>query len=585
MRKFMRRLVPAVAVATAATAALAGCGGGGSSSAPTVATMTILYRNDSNASQNLFANLQQELAQIGIKAKGLGASQSDFYAKYLTQGGPAKQGVWDIAIAGWGPDWYGNGAASFFLPLFYGKKAFPPAGSNFGYYDSAKANALIAKANSTADNNQALKYWGQADQQVMKDAAFFPLTDPVEANYHSKNISNAVVVPAFQQYDPTNVTKSGADSSTLNLLGIGDVEWMDPTASYYSGDYVNLRMWSRQLYSYPAVEGKATTAVPDLATGMPQVSKDGKTVTVHMRGDVMWNTKPARPVVAGDVVRDVERSCNPVQPFGGTTDYADLLQGFNDFCTKMIKASGAKPTAATIKKAIDSTPFQAVTAPNDTTVVYHLTHPSPYFTDMLTLPALSTPIPVEYMDYLPGTGINQHTISDGPYQVAQYSPTKSIVYTKNPTWKQSTDPIRKQNFDKIVVNETGDQSAILKQLQTGSSDADMYWDSFPPGPDVPALKDANDPNLTLTPESSSNPYLVFNTVSPNNNSALQDVSFRQALSEGLNRAELLKAAGPSILYPPLTHVLPAEIDGSKDFDLYPFDQSKAKSAIADFMKK
>ncbi|GAB2981442.1 ABC transporter substrate-binding protein [Nocardioides montaniterrae] len=593
MRKFMKRMVPAIVVATAATAGLAGCGSNNNHEAAgpvklsngQQVTLTILYRPDSAASKKGFENLQQQLSQVGLKVKGLPASQSDFYAKYLTQGDSAKAGDWDITLAGWGPDWYGNGAASFFLPLFYGKKAFPPAGSNFGFYDSPKTNALIAKANGTDSNAEALKLWAQADRQVMEDAPFVPLTDPVNPNYHSKNISNAITIPAFQQYDPTNLVKTGANSDTLNLLGISDIEWMDPTASYYSQDYVNLRMINRQLYSYPAIAGKTTTVAPDIATGMPQISKDGKTVTVHMRSGVMWNSKPARPVVAGDVVRDVERSCNPVQPFGGSADYADLLDGYNDYCAAFAKAAGDKPTPASLTKAMESTPFKAVTAPNDSTVVYHLTHASPYFTDMLTLPALSTPVPEEYNNYLPGTGVNQHTLSNGPYQVAEYKPAKSIVYEQNPVWKQSTDPIRKQNFKKIVANETGDQGDILKKLQTGSPDYDSFWDTFPLGTEVPGLQAKGDKNLDLTPTSSSNPYIVFNTISPNNDGAMKDPAFRRALSYAINRAEMLKAMGPSMLYPPLTHVLPKEIDGSKDFDLYPFSQAKAESALADFFKK
>ena len=39
----------------------------------------------------------------------------------------------------------------------------------------------------------------------MDDAAFFPLTNPKQANYHATQVHNAVYVPAFQNFDPTNV--------------------------------------------------------------------------------------------------------------------------------------------------------------------------------------------------------------------------------------------------------------------------------------------------------------------------------------------------------------------------------------------
>jgi peptide/nickel transport system substrate-binding protein len=75
---------------------------------------------------------------------------------------------------------------------------------------------------------------------------------------------------------------------TLNMLGAGDIDYMDPNLSYYSIGYLNLRMWTRQLFAYPAQTGKTTTPVPDLATEIPTaknggISADGKTYTVKIR--------------------------------------------------------------------------------------------------------------------------------------------------------------------------------------------------------------------------------------------------------------------------------------------------------------
>src|SRR5689334_22075005 len=56
---------------------------------------------------------------------------------------------------------------------------------------------------------------------------------------------------------------------TLNMLGSGDVDYMDPNISYYAIGYLGLRMWSRQLFTFPAEPGKVTTAVPDIATEIP----------------------------------------------------------------------------------------------------------------------------------------------------------------------------------------------------------------------------------------------------------------------------------------------------------------------------
>ncbi|HEX6917886.1 MAG TPA: ABC transporter substrate-binding protein, partial [Phycicoccus sp.] len=144
---------------------------------------------------------------------------------------------------------------------------------------------------------------------------------------------------------PASTSSSGSSSSaggtpvtggTLNMLGSGDVDYMDPNVSYYSTGYTALRLWSRQLFTYPAVDGKATTAVPDLAEAMPTagngVSSDGKTYTITLRSGAKWDSSPARAVTAADFVRGVKRTCNPAQPFGGLPDYESLIAGFTEFC-------------------------------------------------------------------------------------------------------------------------------------------------------------------------------------------------------------------------------------------------------------
>src|SRR5262249_2393873 len=156
----------------------------------------------------------------------------------------------------------------------------------------------------------------------------------------------------------------------------------------------------------------------------------------------------------------------------------------------------------------------------DRTIVFTLTHPASYFTDMLTLPAFS-PAPKEYQAYVPASAeLGQHTISDGPYKITTYTPTKQIVYERNPAWNASTATVRKAYVDKIIINETVSQESAQQQLQTGTASADMEFDDFPPPSQLPALIASKDPNLNLGFTGSTNPYVLFNFKSPNNGSIL-----------------------------------------------------------------
>jgi peptide/nickel transport system substrate-binding protein len=376
-------------------------------------------------------------------------------------------------------------------------------------------------------------------------------------------------------------SETATRGGTLNMLGAGDVDYMDPNISYYSVGYLALRLWSRQLFTFPAQTGLTTTAVPDLATELPTkgnggITDSGRTYTISIRNGAMWNTTPARQVTAADEVRGVKRTCNPVQPFGGIPDFASLIVGYQTFCDGFAKVA---QTPSAIAGYINSTPLPGVVAKNQETVVFHVTHPATYFVDMLTLPAFS-PAPEEVLAYLPASqSLGQHEISDGPYQVQSWNPTKEIVFTRNDAWDSRTDPIRAAYVDKVVVNETVSQDSIQQQLQTGTASADMEFDQAPPPSQLPALIAKKDPDLNLGETASTNPYVVFNTASPNAHRAMQSLKVRQALEYAINRDDLVQVLGGPTVNPPLTHVLPPDIEGSSGIDMYSYDPAMAKQLL------
>jgi len=390
--------------------------------------------------------------------------------------------------------------------------------------------------------------------------------------------SSAAPTSGFQKISNNN-EGTPVTGGTLNVLSSSDTDYLDPNVTYYSLGYAYVRPYNRSLYQYPNIPGKQTEAQPDLATGPAEVSSDGKTVKVTIRDGVYWNTTPKRQVTAADAVRGIKTSCNPAQPFGGLPDFDFLIEGMTKFCKDFGKV---QTNAKAIADYTENTDLPGATVdPSDPqTVVYKLTQPASFFPSMLALPTFS-PRAKEMLDYVPAsTQAAQHTVSDGAYQVESYQPTKQITYTRNPVFDASTDPISKAYVDKIIVTMTNtDPEVSLKQLQAGTPSADLMMNGVPAA-DINGL--LNDPNLTVETEVASNPYVLFNTQSPNNNKALGDVKVRQALSKALNRQHLIQVAGGPKISPPLTHVLPSVIHGGEqDFDLYPNDPTTAKKELAD----
>ena len=112
--------------------------------------------------------------------------------------------------------------------------------------------------------------------------------------------------------------------------------------------------------------------------------------------------------------------------------------------------------------------------------------------------------PIEYMNYVPdGAQMRQHMLSDGPYAITKYVPTKSMTLERNPAWNASSDPLRHAYVDSIEITEGLSSESVQQQIEAGTGD--MEWDIQPPTQDLPRLISGDDKRLILGP---SGPYDV-----------------------------------------------------------------------------
>jgi peptide/nickel transport system substrate-binding protein len=188
---------------------------------------------------------------------------------------------------------------------------------------------------------------------------------------------------------------------------------------------------------------------------------------------------------------------------------------------------------------------------------------------------------VEWDSYLPDSaGFRQHVYSDGPYQISSYVAGKSITLTRNPQWKQSTDPVRHQYVAKMVVTEgTNDPGQALQDLQAGSGD--LLWDLPVPTDKIPALEASKDPNFAIWAGHITNPYLVFNMLA----GPTKNLKVRQAIEYAIDKVAIAKIYGGTTLNPPITTAIPPGNIGYVDYNMYPTpgnngDPAKCKSMLA-----
>ena len=365
---------------------------------------------------------------------------------------------------------------------------------------------------------------------------------------------------------------------------MGDVDFLDPTAGYNTDTHTEERAWTRQLFSYPASPdpAKVDTPVPDVASVIPTeqnggISDGGKTYTIHLRSGVMWNSSPPRPVVAEDFVRSFKMMCNPVTPVGAPGYFTSTIVGMAAYCKQELKIPG---TASAIANFVNTHNLPGVSAPNATTIVFHLLNQTADFLDIIAEP-FSSAVPVEYLKYVPNSPqFDAHLLSDGPYKITEYKPGQQIVLERNPVWKASSDPIRKAYVNKIVINEGETPQAVEEQIQAGT--VDLEWDTVVPTPDLPSL--SGNPNLAVN-SSGAVLYAVFNEQSQNQNGAMKKAGVRQALESAVDKAAIAQAEGGSKISQPTGQILTPIDVGYQNFNLYPSagsagDPQKVKKLLA-----
>jgi peptide/nickel transport system substrate-binding protein len=368
---------------------------------------------------------------------------------------------------------------------------------------------------------------------------------------------------------------------TLTILGQSDIFNLDTVSAYYTVSNMLARTFTRQLFSYPDASTFPAELVidPDAATTIPTssnggITNGGKTYTIHIKSGVMWNTTPPRQVTAADFVREFRMLCNPSSPVGAPGYFLSTIVGMQAYCNGFAKV---KATVSAIDAYETSGSLPGVFASAPLTIVFHLIEPSTDFLNILALPFCSAR-PIEYMNYIPDSAqFRQHTLSDGPYEITQYTADKGFTLVRNPAWEQSTDTLRHAYVNKIVITEGLTAESVQEQLQAGTGD--MEWDVGPPPQDLPGL--AGNTGLVVGPPGpyyvSLGTYITLNQYAgPFTNKLV-----REAAEYAVNKNAIVQIlGGPSISTVATQPILPGNVGYIKGYNPYPDDNGAGNPAMS-----
>lgn len=347
---------------------------------------------------------------------------------------------------------------------------------------------------------------------------------------------------------PAEQSLTGKTGGNLTVLASSDVDYIDPGAAYYQFTFMVTGATQRSLYSFGPDD--AIDPVPDLATDAPDVSSDGKTVTVKMKPNVKFSPPVDRAATSADVKYAVERAFLPTVANGYAGAYFGDIIGIKEFQDgKADEISG-------------------IDTPDDTTIVFNLSRGTGgVVAGALALP-ISAPVPQEYAAKFdaknPSTyGVNQ--VATGPYMIEAdakgaltgYEPGKKINLVRNPNWDRATD-FRKAYLDTINIEEGNDDTTVAsRQILKGN--AQVNGDFGPPPPVLKQIVSSTPDQLALTPSGGLRYVSLNTTLAPFDN-----LNVRKAVLAVFDREAMRATRGGPLLGPIANHFIPPEMGGFEE---------------------
>ena len=367
-------------------------------------------------------------------------------------------------------------------------------------------------------------------------------------------------------------SSTGASSSapkkggTLTMLASGDVDNnLDPGYSYYQYDFILDNDLHRTLYRYKPND--TTKPSPDLADGEPEISSDGKTITIKIKPGIKFSPPVNRAVKSADVKYAMERDFLPQVGNGYANSYwPDII--------------GAKDMASGKAKEISG-----ITTPDDQTLVIKLDRSvAPIVIGAMALPG-TAPVPKEYaakFDAGKKSEYGPHLVTTGPYmipndasgKVTGYQPGRRITMVRNPNWDPKTD-WRPAYLDKIVVQEGEEPTVGNRKVLDGQSVVANPVDLAPTPDFLKAnLSGPKKDQLVPSPYTGRTRWVAINT----EKKPMDDINVRKAIAAGINRSAMLLAFGGTAVGQVANHIIPPGVAG--------FDEAGgAKGTGADWLAK
>jgi len=291
---------------------------------------------------------------------------------------------------------------------------------------------------------------------------------------------------------------TAAQPGVVRIVGIGSIDSLIPQLSGNASATDIGWFWAAWLFRVGAhgeLVAELATEIPTIANG--GISKDGLTITYHLRRGVKWHD--GAPFDARDVIFSWHSIMNPRNNVLTRSGYDDIA---------------------------------SMAAPDPYTVVVRLSHPyapaiaaffGPSLTPMCILPAhLLAKLPdINRVAY------DRAPVGTGPYVLARYDTDTDVILKANPDYWRGAPKVAEVRF-----NIVPDPNTRLLEMKSG--DADVYYE---PGDNLVSQLRQIPGVHVLDVTFDEFWYIAYQTKHP----PLDDVRVRRALSMGIDRKFVVSA--------------------------------------------
>ena len=210
-------------------------------------------------------------------------------------------------------------------------------------------------------------------------------------------------------------------------------------------------------------------------------------------------------------------------------------------------------------------------APDDETIVYHLTNPAAMLPETLSMPSVNNVIQSPAAIQAKGDDYSRNPVGTGPFLLKSWTAGDRMVLERNPDYWKPGHPY----LDRVALKPLPDAQARFASLQSGG--ADIVWDDeF----DADNIKKAQgDPSLVVHKYvgSGSGVYAVNTKVAP-----FDDIRVRQALVMALDRPRMSQALYGGLAIPATNPYGNGSWVKCDDDGALPYDPVRAKALLADY---